>query len=234
MTIEEIKKAQEEINLEIIERSKNPNYNFDKGYIVDGVADIEAYIETKPRIAWILKEAWDKEIGDWYMSDLIREKYIKNISTCSTFKNVAYVSYGIQNNLLWDDIPWIYKEQEVVDALKSIAWLNISKIAGDTTSPDARITSAYEVWNDILKKQLNIFDPQIIILGNTLKWVQNLFSIENLDYIKYNSAHAYVLPDKKIIIDAYHPSSTQDTNEKYTDNIVNVIRLAKEKYNIEF
>ena len=234
MTAESLKKKQEEINQEIIERSKNPNYNFDKGYIIDGVADIEAYIETKPRIAWILKEAWGDNGTGWDLSsDVIAEQNSSTISSIPSFKRVAYVSGGIHTDREWDDLPWINQDEDLASSIKKVAWLNISKIAGDTSSPDSRIATAFEVWNDILKKQLDNFDPQVIILGNTFKWVEKFLGIENIAPIKNDSAWAYVRRDNKVIIWAFHPSKIMKDQE-YIDDIVNVLRKVRNVFDLEF
>lgn len=237
MTAEEIRKAQDEINREIIERSKAPNYKFDGCYILDGIADIDGYINSSPRIAWILKEAWGNDDEGWNLSSQVIAKQNSSIiSSTPSFKRVAYVSRGIHTDTVWDDLPWINQDEDVASSIKKVAWLNISKIAGDTTSPDARITAAYGIWIDILRKQLNLFDPQIIILGNTHKWVEKMLKIERPKGeadLKENSAWAYLNPDNKLIIWAFHPSKIMK-DEKYVDDIINVIRKAREKYKLNF
>ena len=237
MNVEEIRNAQEEINQEIIERSKNPNYNFDGCYILDGIADIEGYVNSKPRIAWILKEAWGDDGAGWDLSSQVIAKQTPTIiSSTPSFKRVAYVSRGIHTDTVWDDLPWITQDENVSNAIKKIAWLNISKIAGDSKSPDSRISTAYEEWNDILKKQLKAYDPQIIILGNTHKWVEKMLEIERPKGeadLKENSAWAYLNPDNKLIIWAFHPAKIMKDQE-YIDDIVNIIRKAREKFNLDF
>lgn len=234
MNVDEIRKAQEEINQEIIERSKNSNYNFDGCYILDGIADIEGYVNSKPRIAWILKEAWGDDEDGWNLSSqVIAKQTPTTISSTPSFKRVAYVSRGIHTDTVWDDLPWINQDEDVASSIKKVAWLNISKIAGDTTSPDSRISSAFDVWNDILKKQLDNFNPQVIILGNTFKWVERFLGIENIAPIKNESAWAYVKRDNKVIIWAFHPSKIMKDQE-YIDDIVNVLRKVRDVYDLEF
>lgn len=110
---------------------------------------------------------------------------------------------------------------------KKIAWLNISKIAGNSVSPDSRITEAYNKWEDILIRQLKLYDPEIIILGNTYKWVSSLLEIEDITPIKVNSAWAYLRPDGEIVIWAYHPNCRKK-DETYIDDILTAIDKAKE------
>ena len=55
MNLQEITEAHNNIKDEIIRRSQSKEYSFDKGYILDGVTNLEAYL-SGPRIAWILKE----------------------------------------------------------------------------------------------------------------------------------------------------------------------------------
>lgn len=228
MNLQEITEAHNNIKDEIIRRSQSKEYSFDKGYILDGVTNLEAYL-SGPRIAWILKEAWDKEWGDWDLClEVLNEQNKDNISGSPSFKRVAYTSYGIFKGLKWDDMPWIYQDNSVSECIKRIAWLNISKIAGDSNSPDSRITEAYNKWEDILRRQLKLYDPEIIILGNTYKWVSSLLEIDNIEPIKENSAYAYVRPDGKIVIWAYHPNCRKK-DETYIDDILKAIDKAKKQ-----
>lgn len=232
MTIQEIEKGQEEIKRKIRERSKDPK--FDACYILDGIADIEGYINSKPRIAWILKEAWgDDGIGWDLSSQVIATQNKTSISKTPSFKRVAYASRGIHTDANWDDLPWITEDENVVNAIKKIAWINISKIAGQSTSPDKRIEEAFDNWKDIIKEQLDLYNPQVYILGNTFKWVANFFEIDNIEPIKLDSSWAYVRKDGKIIIWAFHPSKIMK-DERYVDDIVNVIRKVREKYKLNF
>lgn len=226
MEIASLIEGQGKIKQKIIERSQIKEFGFDKGYILDGVVNLNQYLRG-PRIAWILKEAWDKEWGDWDLCEEVLSKQNKDIISGSpSFKRVAYVSYGICKGLKWDSMPWISEDESVSEAIKRIAWLNISKVAGDSVSPDQRITNAYEVWKDILEEQIALYDPEIIILGNTFKWVSDLLKISDIDPIKENSAWAYITPDNKIVIYAYHPNCRKK-DVTYVDDILNAIEAAQ-------
>ena len=127
---EEQRKIHEEIN------QLHKEGNFDKIPITDGVTDIEGYLQSKPRIAWILKEAWDKgsEKGWSITDDVIAELNKDTISGTPSFKRVAYTTFGIQTESKWDDMPWIYNDENIANAIKKVAWLNVSKVAGDSVS----------------------------------------------------------------------------------------------------
>lgn len=230
MDAKKLKEEQDKINDKIIKIYEERKENFDNGYILDGIADIEGYADSNPRIAWILKEAWDEPNGgEWDLSKEIINTLTKDkVSKTPSFKRVAYVARGIETDTKWDELPWITEDESVVNALKKVAWLNISKIAGKSVSPNERITSAFETWEDILKEQLEKFDPQIIILGNTYQWVRDLLQINREPEIKENSAWAYIRPDNKIIVWAFHPSKIMKDQE-YIDDILNVIKEAKKK-----
>lgn len=227
MDAKKLKEEQDKINDKIKEIYEKNKEKFDNGYILDGIADIDGYANSNPRIAWILKEAWDEpEGGEWDMSVVINSKTKDDVSKIPSFKRVAYVSRGIETNTNWEDLPWIYEDESVVNALKKVAWLNISKIAGKSVSPYERITSAFETWGDILQEQLEKFNPQIIILGNTYDWVKDILKINKDSEIKENSAWAYKTEDNKIVIWAFHPSKIMKDKE-YVDDIINVIRKIK-------
>ena len=230
MDANKLKEDQDKIKEKIKDIYEKNKENFDNGYILDGIADIEGYAESNPRIAWILKEAWDEPNGgEWDLSkEIINTRTKDNVSKTPSFKRVAYIAWGVQKNLNWDDMPWIYEDDNIVNALKKVAWLNISKIAGKSVSPNERITLAFEKWANILQEQLEKFDPQIIILGNTYQWVKDLLNINREPEIKENSAWAYIQPNKKIIVWAFHPSNIMKDQE-YIDDILKVIKEAKKR-----
>lgn len=231
-----LKEEQSKIHEEITQLHKKGT--FDKGAITDGVTDIEGYIQSKPRIAWILKEAWDKGKASWSITeDVIADLNKDNISGTPSFKRVAYTTWGIQTDSNWEDMPWIYNDEEVANAIKKVAWLNISKVAGDSVSSSKGLEEASKIWKEILKKQLKLYNPQVIILGNTYHFVKELLQIErendNPD-INVNSAWVYKTPDDKIVIWAYHPSIRTKKDKDYIDDIIEAIKRAREKFEINF
>ncbi len=59
-----------------------------------------------------------------------------------TFSSIVYVSEGILNDSVWDDIPYVYNDPNVIDVLlKNIAFINLKKVAGVSKSKSKRAIS---------------------------------------------------------------------------------------------
>lgn len=86
--------------------------------IYDGVCNPEKYLESNPKIMWILKEAYDgldedgNPIGggwrifkDWVVGNIEPTKSL-------TWQPMMYVLRALAENNNWDDVPWIWEERE--------------------------------------------------------------------------------------------------------------------------
>lgn len=235
MDAKKLKEEQEKINDKIIKIYQQRKENFDKGAITDGVTDIEGYLQSKPRIAWILKEAWDKGKASWSITEeVIADLNKDNISGTPSFKRVAYTTFGVQTGSKWDDMPWIYNDENVANAIKKVAWLNVSKVAGESVSSSKELEKASKIWEEILDEQIKLYEPQVIILGNTYNWVKDILKINKEPEIKENSAWAYMTQDNKIVIWAYHPAIRRMKDQDYIDDIIEAIKKAQIDFGINF
>jgi hypothetical protein len=141
---------------------------------------------------------------------------------------IIYTSWGILNNFcLWEKMPYVEYDPSVLNAIQSSAYINIKKIPGRTSSPESVIKEAYLIHNDILHKQIEYYDPDIIIGGSTLHhFFQNLgFTGEQMER---NGSNNYIIKDEKIFIDAYHPAQRPGTTgvskESYCNDIITAVK----------
>ena len=146
--------------------------------IYDGVVDAEAYLASKPKVMWILKEPYedfDAEGmpvgGGWTMFKDFGEgdTLAKAVNRNAALRNVTYASYAILNSIgSYAELPWITDKPEVYEkAIRSIAYVNIGKMPGDTTTSDAHLAKLYQDWKDILFEQIDLYDPDVIIVCGT-------------------------------------------------------------------
>lgn len=149
--VEQIQKIAKGINPEI-------------GAIWDGIGDIDAYIHSSPKVAWILKEPYDKEISEngWSHFEYLKELSVNDINTKLTWKRVNSVMYCLRHNTNFDESSIISKNY-----LSEVAWLNMSKLSGESTSRNGQYKKHLKEWLPILKLQVNAYNPDIIIFGNT-------------------------------------------------------------------
>ena len=113
------------------------------------------------------------------------------------------------------------------EALKSIAYINVKKLPGHKSSYYKTIHNAYDKHKDILLKQIEYINPDIIIGGSTLGLFINDLGLSRKDIVNHRGLN-YFLKDNKIFIEAYHPaqrpSSTGVTPQMYCDSIITAVQ----------
>jgi hypothetical protein len=200
--------------------------------IYDGIINPDQFINSTYKILWILKEPYDKDTeGGWdFKKTLSLKKKITDFDTGrSTFKPIIYSSWGILNNFcLFDDMNNIEVQPSMVEILNSIAYINVKKTPGGTTSDNRTIQRDYDTHKEIILKQIGYIDADIIIGCRTLHHLIDDLSIKKKDGIRYGSL-TYFISNDKLYIDTYHPaqrtSSTNVTQEQYCDNIIQVAKI---------
>lgn len=201
--------------------------------ILDGIVNLRHYLMAKYRILWILKEPYDDVEDDgkpcgggWSLCRdfLNTDSFIKRINkSAKTWHPVIYTTYGILHNFLhWEDVDFIRNNPSMVDIIKSIAVINVKKLPGLTrTYGQINIKQAYESHKDILLKQIEVYNPDIIIGGSTLHFFYDDLGIKN-KMIKKESL-SICETKSRLYIAAYHPAQIGKTWEKYMDEIVNIV-----------
>ena len=60
-----------------------------------------------------------------------------------------------------------FAPKEYERAIKSVAYVNIGKMPGETSTSDAHLADLYRDWKDILFKQIDLYAPDVIIVCGT-------------------------------------------------------------------
>ena len=196
--------------------------------IVDGTCDIDTYFQEDTRIMWVLKEPYDDFLedgtpygGGWDICDILKSDDAWKISSR---KPIIYVSYAFFNNIYcWEDMDYIEDCPQMAEVLQRIAYINMSKMPAKTISPQ-NMSAEYEKWRPILLEQIKLYDPHIIIFGNTFKYFEK--DLLNGNYKKDTSNDdLYVYEcNGKLFLDAYHPQQRTITKSKYVDDILKAMR----------
>jgi hypothetical protein len=148
------------------------------------------------------------------------------------------ISYIIQNKLTDFNIDAVisYDLNNPIffNALKSIALINIKKIPGNTYSKPREIEKAYNEHKDLLKEQIETYNPNIVICGNTLQYfsMDNYFVKDNRKKLEHGKHNYYPLPER-IYIQSYHPAyKPNDGNfeKKYIEKIIKAVIDWKNNY----
>ncbi|WP_123908301.1 hypothetical protein [Flavobacterium psychrophilum] len=225
----ELEKLQNEIDLEI---AKIISIDERKAF-PDGIINIDNYLASDLKIMWILKEPNSSEELNWRdeIGNLKTETGTK-YGWSGTFNPIIYVSYGILNNQNWNQIPYTNDNPEIIEVLKSIAFVNVKKTPGESVSFDNEIHEYHSNNKEILIKQIKYYQPNVIICGNTFQYigvdVKEIFKELEFEYDE-NSKMSKHHNTEIIIIDAFHPNARKN-KEIYCDYIINSVNEWKKEY----
>ena len=207
--IDEIKKKAKEID-----KTKGP--------IWDGIADISAYIQSSPRVAWILKEPYDEEPSEdgWSHPEYLSKLTLSGINSKLTWRRVNETMFAIRNHCFLDET-----KQITDNYLKDIAWLNLSKMPGKSTS-DSSFKRYYRIyWLDILRRQVETYNPEIIIFGNTFDICKNDLFPNNYRLIERNHLVHVYRSGPRLILFTYHPGWWGITDANYVNSVIRAIQI---------
>ena len=178
-------------------------------FIPDGIVDEQCYQNSHLKVLYILKEV--NGGNGWVLT-----KFLKEGGRASTWNNITRWQYGITNiekEIRWGDVETISNEIRK-SQLKNIAIMNLKKEPGGAKAISKQIWSYASEDNEFLKKQIQIYSPDIIVCCGTGEIVKDLELVEKFD--KWNkSNHGEPLiryyktvnqSKSRIIIDYYHPA----------------------------
>lgn len=222
-----MKQLQEEIKILDSKISQIFHKNNKSEAIKDGAVNLNQYLNSKYKIAWVLKEVnSDSDEGGWDLRDAL-----KNLKTESgikkgwarTFAPIIYTTFGIINEKLWEEIPNYWDEPEIVEVLNKIVYLNIKKTTGGNVANHQEIIEFYQDNKNIFLQQLKLYNPSIIIFGNTFQYVKNDLNTEDFKITEYKNSNLCVYSNNdKIYLDAYHPAA-RIKKENYVNDIISAV-----------
>ncbi|WP_312207927.1 hypothetical protein [Epilithonimonas hominis] len=176
----------------------------------DGIVNADKYSKIHPKILWILKEVnHDGSLENWNMSEILQDikaDYGIEKGFEKTFASIVHLSYGIINKKNWSEVPYHYDEPSIIDILSEIAYINVKKTAGSSTTHTASLERAYEENKTQLFEQINEINPNIIIYGGTFHLFENDIKMQ---ISSHNIKH----------ISAYHPAQRCITHEEYFNRV---------------
>lgn len=111
------------------------------------------------RVMWILKESYDGTDGEvnggsWCIYHALDDAGAASIRT---WQVMAYATYGIRTGTQYNDMPTV--DGKMLDLLKDVAYINVSKMPGRTLSNSTCMANAYSVWAETLKAQAEAYAP---------------------------------------------------------------------------
>lgn len=198
--------------------------------ILDGVADIPGYLSSKPKIMWVLKEAWGKEDENGNLTgggDEIWQCWDPKGFNTPTWLPMIYILYGIlqgEKRVEYQDMP--KADYGMAGLLREIVYINLSKMPGHTKSGNMRVE--YELWRDIIREQIEGYNPDIIIFGGTFDVMKkDLDLLDSKPMAKTPTeeiAHFYCDKKGRLLVNAMHPAQHTISWDHYIDEIVDKVR----------
>ena len=225
--MKEVETLKEKCN-QISERIKQIGVDNNSHFVIDGVIDPEKYLNAKYRILWILKEA-NSETDTWSYLEKFKDKdwLYKCGKSIPTLKRIIYTTYGILRDCEWSEIPDASSEESFVP-LQEIAIINIKKIPGGSTSETDEIQQAYYKNQELLKQQIETYNPNVVIFGNTLQYFykSDFEGLETAEKQNTEYGNAVYETDNKLYIHTWHPAvrGAGFTDKEYVMDIVNIVR----------
>lgn len=183
-------------------------------FISDGAVNVEAYVGSKLKICYFLKEAYSKDNDeDWDLAG-----WLDSGAMTRMWSNVAEWTYGILSTTTTNIAhkPQL-TNQEKTALLRSVSVVNVKKSNGKVQSDYDDLLSYASEDKEFLKRELEILNPDVIVCGNISSLLRLLYgatvqskngvSAEGLIDAEYLSKNGYAFAGKQIIIDYYHPAN---------------------------
>jgi hypothetical protein len=211
----------------ITEQIEKIGLDNDRHFVIDGIIDLEKYLNAKYRILWVLKEASSNDTWSYLVKfkDIVWLK--EKGKSVPTLKRIIYTTYGILRDCEWHEIPDA-KNEKAFEPLQEIAIINIKKIPGSSTSDDKIIQQAYYENQELLRMQINVYNPDIIIFGNTLQYFykSDFHGLETAEKQNTNYGNAFYDTGDKLYIHTWHPAvrGAGFSDKEYVMDIVSILR----------
>lgn len=174
-------------------------------FVTDGVVNEAEYIKAPKKLLFLLKEV--NGGGSWPLCE-----FLENGGRARTWDNVARWVEGIYN--IDKEIPWSSLDadkesntQRRKAMLKTICAVNVKKSPGIDTSVPNEIKRAGIQDAEFLKKQIAIYNPEIIICCGTDGVYSKSLAREKLDWKRTNRGIWYTLDGERIVIAYVHPEA---------------------------
>lgn len=170
--------------------------------VTDGIVDEKEYLGLKYKILYVMKEVNSDQDDEWSLTE-----FLSNGARSQTWDNVARWTEGILNlekNLVWE---YLSRDNDLRRDiyLKKIASINLKKTAGKHTSVAKEIEIAAKNNKDIIKRQVDMYQPNIIICcGTSGLFVKDCLE-SDLTWQMTSRGIEYMILDETIIVSFSHP-----------------------------
>lgn len=178
-----------------------------KEFVPDGLVNVNSYVFARPKITVILKEVNAKNSLD--LMNFLRKGAEGGKTWNNTSRWVANILYGKN----YDKVDYI-GEKERKKYLAPISVINLKKTHGGGTAHNSEIDKFAKTDKEFIKKQLEIYHPDIIICGGTGDiFIQDILDLNTSDWTYVSDYFSYLIYKNKIIVRTYHPGSSKSKTD---------------------
>lgn len=201
------------------------NKYIDKSFVYDGIVDETEWNNQETKICFLLKEAYTEDKINYFKWSLSKWLNKDKNSVINTWNIVALWTYGIlkTTEVFIPEYPNIndFDKEKKHSILKKISAVNVKKVDGVKKSDWYDLKNYAEKDKELLRKQIDRINPDIIICGKTFDFLRIIYGasydkkkkcVDDNGEIK-NSNKGYVVftntetQKKTIVIDYYHPAN---------------------------
>jgi len=184
-------------------------------FIKDGIIDADRWKTTAPKVLALLKEGRHEGLStSWDLREYIRKDIRENGRlTGPALKNTSYWCYAIHHvargRLRGFPVGTAALDQ-AVELFLSSALVNIKKSGGKAQSSFAELAEYARADGDLLRQQIELIDPDIVICGYTWPHVKHLWPEAK------NAAFEGVWRvGRRVFLDFWHPGHRIADDLKY-------------------
>ena len=189
--------------------------------VTDGIVDEKKWLESSPKILFVLKEANHK--GKPHSASLSRE-WLYDGAGSNTWGNIALWTHAIRHykeNLQWSDEINLRSLEKArrKHHLQTVVAMNLKKTPGGANSNKAELREFVKKHKGLLRSQVDLYWSQTDIIVCCGVEVGSLFRslvkdislqkhvFETADKEMAKKILYYQIGDGKLIIDFYHPQA---------------------------
>lgn len=212
----------------------------DDRFSKDGVVDEDVYLESEPRIMFVLKETNGKRGFDL-------RSFLRRGGRRATWQNVVRWTHGIRckdQGLDWGDAKALGKDEGTrLIELHSICVMNVKKFSGGTRSNPKKIREAAEHDADRIKQQFEIYNSNekmrprwVLACGKgTARYLAKALGIDPSpkDWHQTSNGVKYIpLPTEGCLVSFYHPQASIKHEHMY-NKLMEAVREIRKEHHLE-
>ncbi len=218
-------------------KSKSPDFQsheqvlksirrYDPQTVIDGAVVPARYAVAKPRILWVLREPNADNGGAWDLREFLRKdsRLFGYPQWHCTYSALAKISHGLINCSPAKHVGRL-RPRAVVDAIRDVAVINVSKRGGKGKVEWGRLIPNAQDFTSFVERQIAALAPEIVIAAGSYKLLPESLR-EKSASLQGRVIGAVRLSQKMWLLRCYHTAQTCWPHEMFYDRILGALKEA--------